>query len=132
MIAAVARLDPLHAGAAVVVVAILAIAWLVHLHRRRTRQLRMAELLVRYFQDGIKDEELKSSARAVAGRRLLREAELYALVTAAFQDAVDAKFEARPYSKERERRLLFKLATLKTAFGLTDRYRVEGWRFGRE
>jgi len=31
-----------------------------------------------------------------------------------------------------ERRLLTSLADLKNEFGLPDRYRIEGWRAGRE
>jgi hypothetical protein len=36
------------------------------------------------------------------------------------------------HTAQDEAKLLRQFAALKTEFGLTDRYRIEGWRAGRE
>jgi hypothetical protein len=57
--------------------------------------------------------------------------ELFALVTGAFQAAVD-ELAHRENFKEGERKLLSQLAALKKELGLTDLYQIEGWRAWRE
>jgi hypothetical protein len=110
-------------------------------HRRRLRIKRLTmELLKSYFQGDLLADQLGQRTREIADHRFLRSAEFQSLATAAFQAAVGAKVAQRPSSKEAqqpsskedERRLLSLFAVLKKEFGLTDLYRIEAWRAGRE
>ena len=116
-----------------ILVAILVTLYFAHLrHRRRTKRLRLMELLKEYFRGNISVGQLGQRARALAGHYLLRDEELYPLVTAAFHGTVDDTLAHQPHSKDDERKLLSLLAAVKKEFGLTDRYLIEGWRAGRE
>ena len=55
----------------------------------------------------------------------MRGAELYSLVIAAFQSAVDARLGHKALSEQDEKKLLSLLAALKKEFGLTDFYRIK-------
>jgi hypothetical protein len=124
-------LSSIVAGA--VLVAILVTGFSVYwLRRRRTKRLLILELLKEYFQGGMPSDQLDKRIREIAGRHFTRDAELYSLVIAAFQRAVEAKLVHQAHSKEDEIKLLSSLATLKKEFGLPDRYQIEAWRPGRE
>ena len=58
--------------------------------------------------------------------------EFYALMTGAFQRAVDAQLAHHPHTTVDENKLLRSLAALKEEFRLPDLYRIEAWRPGRE
>jgi hypothetical protein len=115
-----------------IVLALLLGVYLINRRRHARTKREIAKLLKGYFQGDISAGELKTRTRAIAGRRFARGAELYALVVAAFQNAVDAKITSKPASKEGEKKLMGLLAALKREFGLADLYRIEGWRTGRE
>jgi hypothetical protein len=100
--------------------------------RRRTERMLIMELLKRYFEGAVSADQLGQRAREIADRHFIQSAEFYALAIAGFQRAVDARFGNEKHSKEDESKLLSLLATLKSEFGLTDRYQVEAWRPGRE
>jgi hypothetical protein len=78
--------------------------------------------------------QLKNSAdecgRAV-GRRLTGGNEFFTEAVTAFHHAVNARLPPN-HNVLDEAKLLGQFAALKTEFGLTDRYRIEGWRAGRE
>lgn len=99
--------------------------------RRHKRRL-VAELLKEYFQLKVPTDQVAGRMRKIAGRYFMPERELHALVTAAFQSAVDAGLSGQTRSKEGERTLLGLLAALKRELGLADLYRIEAWRAGRE
>ena len=100
--------------------------------RQRTKRLLIRELLKSYFQTDMPANELRSRIREIGNYYFTRSTELYALVIAAFQGAVDEKLARQENFKEGERKLLSRLATLKKEFGLTDLYQIEGWRAWRE
>jgi hypothetical protein len=100
--------------------------------RRRSKRLLVTVLLKRYFQGEVPADQLAKRTRKIIGRYFMPEGELYALVVAAFQGAVDASPADQAPSKEGERKLLGLLAALKRELGLADLYRIEGWRSGRE
>jgi hypothetical protein len=100
--------------------------------RRRTKRLLIMALLNEYFLGDMTAAQLGQRIRATAGRHFLRDWELFALVTTAFQGTADSKLPPRAHSEADERRLLRLLAALKKEFGLADRYQIEGWRPGRE
>jgi hypothetical protein len=112
--------------------AVLILFYLAYQRRRlRTKRL-MMELLKSYFQGELLADQLGQRSRQIANRRFTRGAEFQSLATTAFQAAIGAILAQQPSSKEDERRLLSLFATLKKEFGLTDLYRVEAWRAGRE
>ena len=101
--------------------------------RQRTKRLLIRELLKSYFQTDMPANELRSRIREIGNYYFTRSTELYALVIAAFQGAVDDEKLARQADfKEGERKLLSRLAVLKKEFGLPDLYQIEGWRAWRE
>jgi len=106
--------------------------YLVYRRRRWSKQLLVTELVNGYFQgDLVPADQLARRIRQVA-RCFISDGELYAIVTAAFQNAVDTRLAGHPPSKEAERKLLGFLAVLKKELGLADLYRIEAWRAGRE
>jgi len=115
---------------AIVVAALLCLYVVWRQRRNRTKRL-IGELLKDYFEGRIAVEHVDQRAREVTSRRFLGGPEFFALTHAAFQHAADAKL-AQGYSREVEQRLLSLLAALKSEFGLPERYRIEGWRAGRE
>jgi hypothetical protein len=116
--------------AAIVVAALLCLDVVRRQRRNRTKRL-IGELLKGYFEGQTPVEHVGQRAREITSRRFLGGAEFLALTHAAFQQAADAKLAQR-YSREVERTLLDLFAALKSEFGLPERYRIEGWRAGRE
>jgi hypothetical protein len=117
----------------VVLFAILLWFYLSHLrHRRRTKRLLIIELLKRYFEGDIPVDQIGQRTRAIANRHFIKSPEFYSIAIAGFQHAVDAKLANRSHSEEHKKKMLSLLAVLKKEFGLTDLYRVEAWRSGRE
>ena len=100
--------------------------------RQRTKRLQMKDLLKAYFQNDMPANELRSRIRKIGNYYFNRSTELFALVIAAFQGAVDEKLAHQENFKESERKLLSQLAALKKELGLTDLYQIEGWRAWRE
>ena len=119
-------------GGAVFVGILLSIYYAYRCRRRSAERLLIRELLKRYFEGGMLPDQLAKRTGEIAGHFLTRNAELYSLVIAAFQSAVDEKRARQAYSKEDERKLLSLLAASKREFALTDRYQIEAWRAGRE
>jgi hypothetical protein len=119
--------------AGAVLAAILIVISFIHYRRRRViKMARIMELLNRYYRGDLPLDQLGQRTREIASRHFMRSTELYSLVISAFQDTVDAMLARRAHSKEDERKLLSLLAAVKKEFGLTDRYRIEAWRSGRE
>jgi hypothetical protein len=102
----------------------------------RRRQLRvrreMRSLLNEYFDEKIPVEQLGRRARELAGHRFTAGNEFFSEAVSAFQRGADEKIAARAHTIQDENKLLRLLAALKNEFGLTDRYRIEAWRSGRE
>jgi hypothetical protein len=94
--------------------------------------LLIKELLKQYFQDGIPANEPGQRIREIGGYYFVRSMELYSLVIAAFQVAVDEKLAHEANLEQAKRRLLIRLAALKKELGLTDLYQIEGWRQGHD
>jgi hypothetical protein len=123
-------------GAKIVFIAAIAIAFLlcafVVWRQRRSRAKRLiGELLKGYFDGRMAVDQVGRRAREITSRRFLGGPEFFALAHVAFQQAADAKL-AQGYSREVERSLLSLSAALANEFGLPERYRIEGWRTGRE
>ena len=114
-------------GSAAVAAACFFIFWL---RRRRARRL-IRGLLEDYFAESFAAEELGRRVQASVGRRFTGGSEFFAEAVAAFQHVVNARLPAT-HTAQDEAKLLGQFAALKTEFGLTDRYRIEGWRAGRE
>ena len=85
-----------------------------------------------YFRGDVPIDQLGPRVRQIASRHLIGSAEFYSLAIAAFQGAVDARLAYQPHSEAQQKKLLRLLAALKSEFGLSDRYLIEGWRTGRE
>jgi len=118
---------------AVLLAAILLFIYLAYRHRRlRAKRVKMMDLLRRYFDGDVPAGQLGPRTRSIANRHFIQSPEFYSLAIAAFQGAADARLAPEHHSSEDERKLLGQLAALKTEFGLTDRYQIEGWRAGRE
>jgi len=117
---------------AAVLAGVLVFIYVVYRRRRRRKRVLVTELLKGYFQGGVPADQLARRTRETISHYFMPDAELYALVIAAFQDAVDAKLAGQVLSKEGERKLLGLLAALKKELGLADLYRIEAWRAGRE
>ena len=112
---------------------ILVFIYFAYRHRRlRAKRVAMMDLLGRYFQGDVPADQLRPRAREIASRHFTYSSEFYSLAIAAFQHAADAKLAPAGHSETDEKRLLRLLAALKNEFGLTDRYRIEEWRPGRE
>ena len=82
------------------------------------------ERLEGYFQGDVPADQLGKRIREIAGHRFMRGTELYSLVIAAFQGAVDARL-GHTLSEQDKKKLLSLLAVLKKEFGLPDFYRIE-------
>ena len=109
---------------AAVLVAILISLYFVYQRSRRTRRRLVMESLDEYFEGDVPADQLGKHMREIAGRHFMRGTELYSLVIAAFQGAVDARLGHKT-SEQDEKKLLSLLAALKKEFGLTDFYRIE-------
>ena len=100
-------------------------------HRLQTKRQLILELLKEYFRGKATMDQIAKHVREIAGHYFMRDAQLYPLVIAAFQNTFDATI-AQAHSREDEKKLLGLLAAVKKEFGLPDRYRIEGWRVRRE
>ena len=118
------------AGGAIFIIALICL-YLAYRHRRLRAKRLTGDLLNGYFQSAIPPDQLGQRTREIASRQFIASNEFYSLVTTAFHSAA-AKLGEQTHSLQEERILLKLLADLKTEFGLTDRYRIEGWRAGRE
>jgi hypothetical protein len=105
------------------------LAW--HRRVRRTERLRTGELLNRYFGGDVSIDELDRRVRRVAGHDFLQGTEFYSVAVAAFQRAVDT-IPAHKQRTQDENKLLILFAALRNKFGMTERYKIEDWRPGRE
>ena len=123
--------DSIGTIAAAAILAVILI-WLFYRYRRRRTERLTRELLSGYFKSNLPIDQLGRRTREVASQQFIGGAKFYALATSAFQSAADAELRQRGRSVEVENKLLQMLAALKAEFGLTDRYRIEGWRAGRE
>ena len=110
-------------GAAVLVALLISI-YFVYQRSRRTRRRLVMESLDEYFEGDVPADRLGKRIRELAGHHFMRGTELYSLVIAAFQGAVDARLGHKT-SEQDEKKLLSLLAALKKEFGLTDFYRIE-------
>jgi hypothetical protein len=102
-----------------------------HRRVRRSERLRTGELLNRYFGGDMSIDELDRRIRRVAGRHFLQGAEFYSVAVAAFQGAVDG-MPAHKQRTQDENKLMILFAALRNKFGMTERYKIEDWRPGRE
>jgi hypothetical protein len=119
-------------GVAVLIAALFIAAYVIRGVRRRATKRRMAESLAGYFNGDLPFDQLARRVREVASGSFLGSPECQALVQRAFQHSAEAKLTGEAHSLETEKQLLTALANVKSEFGLTDRYRNEGWRAGRE
>ncbi len=122
----------INVGAAVVIAALLVVAYVIRRLRVRETKRRMGECLAGYFRGDLPLDQLARRARDIASRRFMGSPEFQALVQAAFQRSTEAKLAGKAHSLEIERQLLSALADVKLEFGLPDRYQNEGWKAGRE
>ena len=113
-----------------IVAALLCLCVIWRRRRNQTKRL-IGDLLNEYFEGRMAVEHVGQRGRELTSQRFLGSSEFFALAHAAFQHAADAKL-AQGHSREAEKRLLSLLAALKNEFGLPERYRIEGWRAGRE
>jgi hypothetical protein len=119
--------------AGAVLAAIVIVICFVHFRSRRSiKMAQIKEFLNQYYRGDLTLDQLGKCTGDITNRRFMRSAELYSLVTLAFQHTVDAMIAHQAHFKEAERKLLSLLAAVKKKFGLTDRYRIEAWRSGRE
>ncbi len=112
--------------------AVVIIVYFVNCRRQLRVRHEMRSLLDEYFEEKIAVERLGRQARELAGRRFTAGNEFFSEAVSAFQRAADEKIAAPTYTIQDENKLLRMLAALKNEFGLTDRYRIEAWRSGRE
>jgi hypothetical protein len=120
---------------AIIVLAVLAVGsvavYFLWSRRRRAKRLTI-ELLNGYFQGDIDAGQFARRLRESGDYGFTGSAKFYALVTAAFQRAADARLAHYPLTVVDENKLLRSLAALKGELGLPDLYRIEAWRPGRE
>jgi hypothetical protein len=117
--------------AAIVVVGAFSAHLVWRIRRNHIRRL-IGELLQGYFEGRMSADQAGRRAREITGPGFLGGGEFFALAHSAFQRAADAKLKQKEYSTEDERELLSLSAALAKEFGLPERYRIEGWRAGRE
>jgi len=98
----------------------------------RSQRARLMDLFNQYFRGDVSADQLGARARQIVSRHFTAGSQFYSLAIASFQSAIDAGPAHQMRSEDRQTQLLKALAALKNEFGLTDRYRVEGWRAGRE
>jgi hypothetical protein len=119
-------------GAAVLIAALVVVAYVIRGLRLRQTKRRMKICLEEYFNGDLPLDRLARRARDISSERFMGSSECQALVQAAFQRSAEAKLAGKAYSLEIEKRLLTALADAKSEFGLPDRYQNEGWKPGRE
>ena len=91
----------------------------------------MSDLLNAYFRGEASLDQVAGRARDL-GPLYTNSDEFQSLAVGAFQNAAEAKLVHKAHSLKDESQLLRLLAALKTEFGLPERYKIEGWRAGRE
>lgn len=119
-------------GIAVLIVALVVVAYVIRELRLRRTKRRIGECLTEYFDGGLSLDQLRRQARDISSDRFIGSSKCQALVQAAFQRSVEAKLVGKAHSLEIEKRLLTALADVKWEFGLPDRYQNKGWNPGRE
>ena len=118
--------------AAVLIVALVVVAYVIRELRLRQTKRRIGECLTEYFNGDLPLDQLGRRARDISSDRFMGSSKCQALVQAAFHRSVEAKLVGKAHSLEIEKRLLTALADVKSEFGLPDRYQNEGWKPGRE
>ena len=121
-------------GIIVIVVAALAVAIVFVVNRYRQLRARgpMMELLNAYFRGEASLDQVARRAREMAPRHFTSGPEFQSLAVAAFQHAASERLMGKPHTMKDEAELLKMLAAVRNEFGLPERYRIEGWRAGRE
>src|SRR5271166_4003825 len=121
-------------GIIVIVVAALAAAIVLLVNRYRQLRARgpMMELLNAYFRGEASLDQVARRAREMAPRHFTSGPEFQSLAVAAFQHAASERLMGKPHTMKDEAELLKMLAAVRNEFGLPERYRIEGWRAGRE
>jgi hypothetical protein len=109
-----------------------AVAFLMIRRGRLRAKCAMSELLANYFRGGMPANQLGRRARESAGLGFLDSQEFQSLAVAAFQRAAGERLIGKPHTMKDETELLNMLAAVREEFGLPERYRIEGWRAGRE
>lgn len=97
----------------------------------RTKRL-IGELLQGYFDGRMAADQLCRRSREIASPGFLSSSKFHALTRAAFQSAANVELAQQGDLREDEQKLLSLSAALTREFGLPERYRIEGWRAGRE
>jgi len=100
------------------------------LRRRRAKSL-IRGLFEDYFAERFAAEELGRRVRASVGRRFTGGNGVLHRGGRSLP-ARRGPLVPPDHTVQDEAKLLGQFAALKTEFGLTDRYRIEGWRAGRE
>ena len=111
--------------------AAIAVAFFVRRHRQYRYRRLMQDPLDAYFAGEMEIGQLGRRARETVGQGFLHGNEFFAEAVAAFQRAVD-KVRAQSRANQDQDKLMRLLAALRKEFGLTERYKNEGWRAGRE
>jgi hypothetical protein len=119
------------AAAAALAAVIIVIFFFAGRLRRMRAKGPMMELLTAYFRGEAALDQVARRARDVGPRYASSDA-FQSLAVAAFQSAAEAKLVDKAHSLEDESQLLHLLAALRTEFGIPERYKIEGWRAGRE
>ncbi|HTR14923.1 MAG TPA: hypothetical protein VMI72_17155 [Roseiarcus sp.] len=107
------------------------IGYLLHRHRHTRYGRLIRGPLEEYFAGQMEVGQLGRRARETVGRSYLAGNEFFAEAVAAYQRAMDA-VRAKKRPGLNEDKLIRLLAALRNEFGLTERYKNEGWRAGRE
>ena len=121
----------INVGVAVLVAAAVIVAYVVRRVRQRETRRRMGEFLAGYFNGDLPFDQLAQRAHEAASRRFIGSPECQAVVQTAFQHAAEAKLVGKAHTQEVEKKLLTALSAVRSAFGLPERYKNEGWRAGR-
>ncbi len=91
---------------AAVLVGILISIYFVYQRSCRTMRRLVRERLEGYFQGDMPADQLGKRIREIAGRHFIQGTELYSLVIAAFQGAVDARLSHKTLSEQDEKKIV--------------------------
>ena len=111
---------------------VLIVLYVVLRYRRLRAVRRTAELFKEYYRGAMPVERLSERVQEIADRRFTGGPTFYSVAVAAFQRAAGERLAAEAHSVKDESNLLKLWAAAQKEFGLTDRYRIEAWRPGRE
>jgi len=118
-------------GAVLLLGIVVVVLVVVRLHRLRTRR-QIAELFKEYYRGDMPVERLGQRVREIADRRFIGGAMFHSVAVAAFQGAAGERLAPQAHTPKDESTLLGLWAAAQNEFGLTDRYRIEAPRPGRE